>query len=160
MKRKLPFTISPSRNEERDSDTGRKICCFLVKLSFFTVILSFLLHYILQRNICILEFQVYHWGRNSYIPCPSIISIIYKSSFFLSLSVTDLLSFSGLDFLGSISLLKIYSVTWIFDVVNLRKSCSVFVDNVLNPPKGKKLMTFQIQKRVRNMSLPKKEEKY
>uniref|UniRef100_A0A2K5Z7S0 Ankyrin repeat domain 12 n=1 Tax=Mandrillus leucophaeus TaxID=9568 RepID=A0A2K5Z7S0_MANLE len=30
MKRKLPFTISPSRNEERDSDTGRIICCSLV----------------------------------------------------------------------------------------------------------------------------------
>ncbi|KAL0613786.1 Ankyrin repeat domain-containing protein 12, partial [Plecturocebus cupreus] len=28
MKRKLPFTISPSRNEERDSDTDRVSLCY------------------------------------------------------------------------------------------------------------------------------------
>lgn len=39
--------------------------------------------------------------------------------------------------------MKINSVTWIFDVLDLRKSCSVFVDKLLNPPKEKKLRHFR-----------------
>lgn len=78
MKRKLPFTISPSRNEERDSDTGRIICCSLVKSnSFFYYdflhIIPLAPHFIekyLYFSISDLSF----WGRNSYISHPNMIS--------------------------------------------------------------------------------------
>lgn len=70
MKRKLPFTISPSRNEERDSDTGRIFFCFSDKILIifyydFSHIILLALHFIekyLYFSISDLSF----WGRNSY----------------------------------------------------------------------------------------------